>query len=226
MTTNIQAALQGAFGFDPKESTHHFLVTIAPGGRGARTSEIVISEHYSWEPEQGSSKVTYSSQADGQVRVVLPRLKWEAIADEVRAHFNLRLRRMRPTRKPGSWHPGSNFLRRELGKELVLLAWAIEDADPALMPTALANWLGLQPEERWWLYTQTAAASGHAINGRNIGWRKAVRYALTENPAQMNGAASTPPEWFRELPMGNGLPSVALTATTEESVAYTEEGVQ
>lgn len=27
--------------------------------------------------------MTYSSQADGQVRVVLPRLKWEAIADEV-----------------------------------------------------------------------------------------------------------------------------------------------
>ncbi|MCI0529792.1 MAG: DUF3780 domain-containing protein, partial [Nitrospira sp.] len=71
---------------------------------------------------------------------------------------------------------------RLLGKELVLLAWAIEDADPTLIPIAVKNWLGLKPEERWWLFTMTNAATGHAINGRNKGWRKAVRYALTENP--------------------------------------------
>ena len=28
----------------------------------------------------------------------------------------------------------------------------------------------------------TNAATGQAIYGKNIGWRKAVRYALTENP--------------------------------------------
>ena len=28
----------------------------------------------------------------------------------------------------------------------------------------------------------TNAATGHAITGRNKDWRKAVRYALTENP--------------------------------------------
>ena len=44
------------------------------------------------------------------------------------------------------------------------------------------NWLGLAPEERWWLYTMTNAATGHAIKDRNRGWRKAVRFALTENP--------------------------------------------
>lgn len=58
------------------------------------------------------------------------------------------------------------LVRRDLGKELVLLAWAIEDADPALIPTAIANWNGLVPEERWWLYTQTAAATGHAQRSR------------------------------------------------------------
>jgi hypothetical protein len=59
---------------------------------------------------------------------------------------------------PSLWQ---NILRRELGKELVLLAWAIEDADSALGGNALANWLGLVPEERWLLYTQTAATTGH-----------------------------------------------------------------
>ena len=31
----------------------------------------------------------------------------------------------------------------------------------------------------------TNAATGHAIYDRNIGWRKAVRYALTENPVSI-----------------------------------------
>ena len=101
-------------------------------------------------------------------------------------------------RKPGSWRPGANLVRRELGKELVLLAWAIEDADPGLIPMALANWNGLVPEERWWLYTQTAAATGHGITDRGRGWRKAVRYALTENPVSGQvSSESVVPEYFR-----------------------------
>jgi hypothetical protein len=47
---------------------------------------------------------------------------------------------------------------------------------------ALKNWLGLFREERWWLSTMTNVATGQALNHRGIGWRKAVRYALTENP--------------------------------------------
>jgi hypothetical protein len=58
----------------------------------------------------------------------------------------------------------------------------MEDTDPATIPMAIRNWLGLAQDERWWLYTMTNAATGHAIYGRNKGWRKAVRFALTENP--------------------------------------------
>jgi hypothetical protein len=29
----------------------------------------------------------------------------------------------------------------------------------------------------------TNAATGHALHGKGRGWRKAVRFALTENPA-------------------------------------------
>ena len=64
----------------------------------------------------------------------------------------------------------------------MLLAWAIEDADPALIPHAIKNWRGFASEERWWLFTMTNAATGHALTGRGRGWRKAVRFALTENP--------------------------------------------
>ncbi|NLL68308.1 MAG: DUF3780 domain-containing protein, partial [Clostridiaceae bacterium] len=66
--------------------------------------------------------------------------------------------------------------------EMLVLLWAVEDCDPAVIPTASRNWLGLAPEERWWLYTMTNAATG-SLNDRT-GWRKALRYALTENPIE------------------------------------------
>jgi hypothetical protein len=48
--------------------------------------------------------------------------------------------------------------------------------------TAIHNWLGMLHEERWWLYTMTIGATGHAINGQNNGWPKDVCFAFTENP--------------------------------------------
>lgn len=182
-----------SFGFDPIESQHHFLVRIP---RGA-TQPVHISEHLSWSGAVGSSATTMSNALDGQIRVVLARLKWDAIADVVRAEFNRRLKGQ--GLGAGVWRPEANLVRRELGKELVLLAWAIEEADPALIPNAITNWQGLYPEERWWLYTQTAAATGHGIHGRNIGWRKAVRYALTENPvSDIQRDALALPEFYRQ----------------------------
>jgi len=165
------------FGFCPEESTHHFLVTIPASNR----EDVLISEHFTWDEATAATPPTFAlGEVEGKLRVLMPRAKWDAIADEVRVEFNRRLKQ--DGRKSGSWKTGANPVSRLLGKELVLLAWAIEEADPALTPTAIKNWLGLVPEERWWLYTMTSAATGHAIQGRNKGWRKAVRYALTENP--------------------------------------------
>ncbi len=164
------------FGFIPLESAHHFRVYIPPGS----TRDIHISEHFTYDPANPDKPASLSDAHDGQIKVVLPRAKWNAIADEVRAELN---RRLKATGiKTGKWKVGTNYVARLLGKELVLLAWAIEDADPATIPTALRNWLGLQQEERWWLYSMTNAATGNAASGRNRGWRKAVRFALTENP--------------------------------------------
>jgi len=197
---NIISILSRAFGYDPDESTHHFLVNIP---RGA-TQEIVISEHLTWDSENGSSEVTPTSRLDGQIRVILPRPKWDAIADQARSEFNLRLKKI--GRKFGSWRVGHNLIRRELGKELVLLAWSIEDADPGLVTNALANWKGLFPEERWWLYTQTAAATGHGIDDRGKGWRKALRFALTENPISGRPPDQViVPEFFRLISEKNNI---------------------
>ncbi|MBW2066671.1 MAG: DUF3780 domain-containing protein [Deltaproteobacteria bacterium] len=186
-----QMLLSRSFGFDPEESRHHFVVEIP---RGA-TQEIKVSEHFSWDRNTGSSPMTLGRRLDGQIRVILARPKWDAVADEVRAEFNRRLKQM--GRRSGSWQVGQNLVRRELGKELVLLLWAIEEADPSLIPNAIANWKGLYPEERWWLYTQTAAATGHGVSDRSKGWRKAVRFALTENPVTLESDKPIIPEFFR-----------------------------
>lgn len=165
------------FGFLPEESGHHFLVTIPK----SKTEQVFISEHFTWDGSETRRDLNLVlGNPNDQMRVVLPRSKWNDIREPVGEEFNRRLKSM--GLPPGRWQEGQTPLWRLLGKELVLLAWAIEDADPVLLPTAIQNWLGLAPEERWWLFTMTNAATGHAMQGRNKGWRKAVRYALTENP--------------------------------------------
>lgn len=181
------------FGFVSSESVHHFIVTIPAGTK----DRVFISEHFSREDTDEKIALNFAlGKEDCNLRVVLDKVKWDSIADPVREEFNQRLKKA--GQKAGKWHTGRIPLSRLLGKELILLAWAIEDADPALVPVAIRNWQGLMPEERWWLYTMTNAATGHAIEGRNKGWRKAVRYALTENPVSDYSPAHRI-ELFREV---------------------------
>lgn len=211
-------ALTGAFGFDPDESAAHFLIYIPAGS----SHPVEISEHLSWNPDHITLSQHYGVERDdGQIRCSLPRPKWNEIAEVLRAEFNVRLKR--EGKKPGRWKTSFNPITRLLGKELTLLAWAIEDADPALIPIAVANWQGLTPEERWWLYTMTAAATGHFMTGRNRGWRKAVRYALTENPVT-NRVVDQPivPEFFRLISdspsiSSNNPPAEPAEAAAEEA---------
>jgi hypothetical protein len=153
-------------GVDP----HHVCVVVPPG----RNDPVVIIE-----------KFGIRSGLDGLpeqvIRAELQRAKWSAIADHVKRVFNERLKEK--DLPPSKWSPGDNKMDRLLGKELCVLAWAIEEAGEDLVPAALKNWSGLKPEERWWLFTMTAAATGEAED-KGKGWRKALRYALTENPVK------------------------------------------
>jgi hypothetical protein len=185
MTTKLKII---GFGFMPSESHHHFIVNI-PYAR-SKDKNIYISEQSEWaENEERRNLIEKLSHDGSMLRVIIPHIKWSEIADEVKAEFNRRLQYN--GLKTGKWKAGLNPISRILGKELVLLAWAIEDSDPSLIPVAIKNWLGLAPEERWWLFTMTNAATGHAISGKGKGWRKAVRYALTENPVSSDVKPST-----------------------------------
>lgn len=164
------------FGFDPGESEHHYAVYYKSGSK-----EVVIFELTEYNEKLNYNVLAYKITSVGSpARCILPYVKWDKIKDELRAEFNKRLKSVKlPT---GQWKQGFNYLHRTLGKELLVLAWSIEEADPGTIPLAIQNWLGLKSEERWWLFTMTNAATGHAITGKGKGWRQALRYALTENP--------------------------------------------
>lgn len=165
------------FGFDPLQNEHHFVVHIPKSPK----KDITIHELHDHDEDlsiEGLEANFVGPDATG--KVILNRAKWDAVRNVVRVEFNQRMRQLGG--KPNTWKQGINRLHRLFGKELMVLAWAIEDAEPTTIPQACENWLGLKPEERWWLYTMTNAATGHALRGRNRGWRKALRFALTENP--------------------------------------------
>jgi hypothetical protein len=186
------------FGFDKEKTEHCFLVTI-PISK-AKDAKVLVSEHFHWiKPDAGVETTPEFNDIDAQLKAILNRQTWEQIEDHVKAEFNRRLRQL--GLKTGKWlKKGQIPVDRTFGKELTVLAWALEDSDPELAIVAVHNWLGLVPEERWWLYTMTNAATGHAINGRNRGWRKAVRFALTENPI-VEGAIKNRRAEFELSPM-------------------------
>ena len=108
-------------------------------------------------------------------RVLLDRPRWTAIRSEVQRAFNARLNGH--GLKPSAWKVGDNPVDRLLGKELCVLAWAVEHMEIEKVPVAVRNWLALRPEERWWLFGMTAMSTG-GINDSDKGWRLALRHAL------------------------------------------------
>lgn len=143
----------------------------------------MVHELHHHEPElteEGLSMNFISPNGTGKVR--LSRVRWDMLERYLRIEFNQRLRQSGATARSLAWKAGINYVHRLLGKELMVLAWAMEEAEPRQAALAVENWLGLRPEERWWLYTVTNAATGHPEAGRGKGWRKALRFALTENP--------------------------------------------
>jgi hypothetical protein len=160
----------GTLGFGCPDTTdpHRFEVDIPAG----RTGIVSIEEHY-------GIKAGIDGLPQIAERCHLSRPVWSLIAEDVKRDFNERLRAKKLA--ASRWTVGINKVERLLGKELLVLAWAVEKAGLDMVPNAIRNWVGLRPEERWWLFTVTAAATGLPEDA-DVGWRKALRFALTENP--------------------------------------------
>ncbi|MEA3276395.1 MAG: anti-phage-associated DUF3780 domain-containing protein [Pseudomonadota bacterium] len=151
------------FGVPATSDPHHFVVRIPRGN----TAAVLICEHLGMGSETAREQVID--------RVLLERPRWTAIRAEVQRAFNARLKEHNLA--TGTWKVGDTPVDRLLGKELCVLAWAVERLDPEKIRIAVRNWLALRPEERWWLFGMTAIATG-GIGDAEKGWRVALRYAL------------------------------------------------
>lgn len=197
------------FGFDPAESQNHFYVVIPPKGSD---QQVEIYERFSWTPEGLSQEEQMAMAgvkeadaltvyANGQIlrkrdvlRMRISRYKWSLMQKDFTAEFNARLKEQKLT--SGRFAIGGTPVERLFGKEMMVLLWGVEDCDPSNIPTAIRNWKGLMPEERWWLYTMTNASTGGLRDKK--GWRTALRYALCDNPVLERSQISMFENWDEE----------------------------
>jgi len=159
------------FGAPDTFGAHIFRVEIPD----SRNQSVLIVEDYGYRGQEGGIPRE-------EERVVLPRPVWSAIADIARREFNDRLKAAKVL--TGRWHTGTNLVDRLLGKELCVLAWAAETANPDQLPIICSKWAALRPEERWWLFSMTVAEAGLPEDTQR-GWRRALFLALSdgEKPA-------------------------------------------
>ena len=175
------------FGVDPEQSKTHFYVWIPSKEHSPpqvdtcermtylsnARQNIQIYERYSWTPNDEQV-----IDDNDRLRLEVSKHKWSLIKGAFMSEFNPRLKKdgLSTGKFPQS---GGVPVERMFGKEMMVLLWAIEDCEPSFIPNAICNWNGLLPEERWWLYTMTNAATGEPHNKK--GWRIALRFALCEN---------------------------------------------
>lgn len=149
------------FGVPATSNPHHFVVQVPR----ANSQPVLITEHLGLQ----------ASDATMIDRVQLERCRWTSIRSEVQRAFNQRLKAHQL--KASSWKVGDNPVDRLLGKELCVLAWAVECMEDEKLPVAVRNWLALRAEERWWLFGMAAQGTG-GLQDSHLGWRLALRHAL------------------------------------------------
>lgn len=136
------------FGCSTDLWAHHLAVHVAE----QRAAPILFIEEYGIATKGGAERIE---------RCALSRERWNEVAQLAKQMLNERLK---AEGLPQSrWHTGINKVERLLGKELLVLVWAVEAAEPADVAAIGAAWIALRPEERWWLYGKVAAVAGSSV---------------------------------------------------------------
>lgn len=150
---------------------------------------VVISEDFGITAATGVSAdydidSRFVRQDGSVIRCELPNRHWTRIRRPIEQTFRTRLKEKNIDSTDAHWRVGqTNLVQRLLGREMCVLAWAIESVEPedpkGLVAKAISSWQGLRPEERWWLYSMAVGQSGLPCHA-DQGWRAAIRIALTE----------------------------------------------
>lgn len=154
------------FGAPSEFGMHHFFVEIPATPNQA----ISIYEDYGFDGDASRRETV-------ECRLILARELWTKIRDDARRDFNARLKTK--NQRSGTWSTGKIKLDRFLGRELCVLGWAAEHASPDECVVICQKWLAMRPEERWWMYSKTAAEAGREDQTQR-GWRKALYCALSD----------------------------------------------
>lgn len=173
------------FGAPDKFGAHVFRIEIP----AAKSNSVVIVEDYGYRGQE-------AGVPRDEERVVLKRPVWSAIAAIARREFNTRLKAAKI--HVGRWHTGTNLVDRLLGKELCVLAWAAETANPEQIRIICSKWAALRPEERWWLFAMTVAEAGLPEDSQR-GWRRALFHALSDGEKPAPGRKRRPRPKQEEL---------------------------
>lgn len=201
------------FGFDPAASPHHFVVAPQPGGA------VLIAETHGWGEDATEEA---GEPQPPRPKALLDAYRWGRVSERAAEEFNRRLRGAGG--RAARWKKGDTLLAPHFGKELTLLAWAIEGADPTLIPAMLANWSGLAPEERWWLYT-TINATFVRPEEEPRGWRKAIKIAFAENPVEALPSALLAAPSVTAARRGGGSKRHKAAATTDSQITMELPGI-
>ena len=157
-----KAATYG-FGVPNDPMPHQFIVRIPPG----KSDPVEVWEDF------GAAAVGTASQKI--CRAEVRRDVWRRVADGVKSQLNRRLREK--NFKASRFSVGDNRVERILGREICVLAWAIEDANADEAGIALTRWSSHRSEELWWLFLQIDRDGGE-WDSQKDGWRIAIRHAL------------------------------------------------
>nr|WP_294917480.1 anti-phage-associated DUF3780 domain-containing protein [uncultured Neokomagataea sp.] len=181
------------FGVPNDPLPHQFLVRILLG----RNDPVEIWEDF------GAAGV--GSTAQKLCRAAVPRDAWCQVAEGLKSHLNRRLKEK--NLKASRFNTGDNRVERILGRELCVLAWAIEDATSDEAAIAFTRWSSHRPEELWWLFQQIDRDGGEWDSSKT-GWRVAIRHALVKDGDEVSTAARRPrpktptekiPDLFKDL---------------------------
>jgi len=157
--------LYHGFGVPNDIAPHRFLLRV-PEGRGGIVEMI---EDY------GAAGLASGLRSICRVRVA--RATWRAVAEEARSYLNRRLREK--GLPPSRFGTGETQIERLLGRELCVLAWAVETMTPEEAAAAVPKWAAYRPEELWWMFTQVDRDAGE-FDDQPTGWRSGIQ--LVFNP--------------------------------------------
>ena len=155
---------------------------------------------------------------------VIPAALWRAVSDRVVRELVEGMGDAERSKKVPVLKRGTNRLSPLIGRELVILFWALTEAATDHHTEAILHgWRELAREERWWLYAK-AAAPGQR---QGAGWRLALFHALAEamdsrttDPVapKKKSPANGPPAVMGKLAKRKSVPSLQPAGNLKKSV--------